>query len=326
VLKPQIAEGKSIDYVYERAVANILKEGVIYSPRGQETVEILNHVVHLEDVTKNVLISPVRDLNYRFMVAEWLWIMFGLEDVESIAQYNSRIREFSDNGVKFSGAYGPKIINQLFYIDKCFRRDWNTRQAVINIWRDSPTPSRDIPCTLSIQFLLRKDKLHGIVTMRSSDAWLGLPYDMFNMSQIVSYVGNVLNFEPGSLTMHLGSSHLYVKNIPAARELIGSPTDVIQSPMLDSPMPLQLKEVLRHPREVRGDDLPYPWDMYAMALSSKTKQGALEILSERRGGDQKMTDQVPDPGQSQEPQTDSQNVGEESKQTPEETEEEEEEE
>ena len=60
---------------------------------------------------------------------------------------------------------------------------------IINIWRENPRSSKDIPCTLSLQFFLREASdqlwLHTIATMRSNDAWLGVPYDTFNFNHHV---------------------------------------------------------------------------------------------------------------------------------------------
>jgi thymidylate synthase len=60
-----------------------------------------------------------------------------------------------------------------------------------------------------LQFFLRQGKLHEIVTMRSSDAWWGLPYDLFTFAQIGNCLAGELGVEPGGLVMQLGSCHLY---------------------------------------------------------------------------------------------------------------------
>jgi thymidylate synthase len=66
---------------------------------------------------------------------------------------------------------------------ECFSRlrdDPDTRQAVVIIHNpiyDWSTRSKDLPCTLAFQFLLRDKKLDMIATMRSQDAWWGFVYD-----------------------------------------------------------------------------------------------------------------------------------------------------
>jgi thymidylate synthase len=164
-----------------------------------------------------------RELGYRFMAAEAAWIMSGDDRVESLASYSKEISRFSDNGLTFFGAYGPKIRSQLGYIIRTLTRDPDSRQAVINIWRENPPDTRDVPCTLSLQFILRNGCLHCVTTMRSSDAWLGWPYDVFNFTMITwlvaLYLAKAKPEQPpslGTLTLRAGSQHLYEKNLETA--------------------------------------------------------------------------------------------------------------
>lgn len=71
---------------------------------------------------------------------------------------------------------------------------------------------KDIPCTLSIQFLIRNNQLHTIVTMRSNDIFLGMPYDIFCFTAIARLVASELNCQMGSYTHQVGSLHLYSKD------------------------------------------------------------------------------------------------------------------
>lgn len=173
-----------------------------------------------------VLNSKVRALGYRFMFAEAAWMMSGMNTVKHIAPYSNRISDFSDDGVFYKGAYGPKIVDQLPYVVESLADDHDTRQAVINIWRENPRRSKDVPCTLSLQFLRRGHRLHTVASMRSSDAWLGLPYDCFNFTMITCGVIALLRqktldiLDLGYLTVNAGSGHLYEVNRKAAEECL----------------------------------------------------------------------------------------------------------
>jgi thymidylate synthase len=278
VIGPQnYVEAEYIDQLYQKALFNILR-GEEVSPRGRKTREILNHTVVLLDVRNNILISSVRDLNYKFMVAEWLWILAGMNDVASISRYNKNIGKFSDDGEIFQGAYGPRWIRQSAYVAGNLSRDRTSRQAVISIWSENPSSSKDIPCTLTWQFLIRDEKLNMIVNMRSSDGWLGLPYDLFNFSQICNLVAGSFDVEPGFLAMNLGSSHLYEEDWEKAVELVGSDTRTAASPTIRTMPTVPVKQLVRNPEEIEAQ-LSWPWKMYAKALSSKTKSEALQVLT-----------------------------------------------
>ena len=152
------------------------------------------------------------------MFGEAAWMLRGKNDVYSVRKYVDGVKRFSDDGVTFYGAYGPKILTQWSYVVETLRNDNDSRQAVINIWRENPRSSKDIPCTLSLQFMLREAHditwLHTIASMRSNDAWLGTPYDTFNFSAISFYIVCWLNFHGikcklGELNIQAGSRHIY---------------------------------------------------------------------------------------------------------------------
>ena len=257
------------------------------SPRGQETREIIDLHLTVTDPYQNILVHPVRSPSYRFMVAEWLWIWFGREDVASISRYNSRIKEFSDNGITFQGAYGPRIgvfshrtISPWCHVVDRLVSDPDTRQAVLPIFREKDLTggyTRDVPCTISIQFLYRNGQLETVVNMRSSDVWLGLVYDFFNFSMLANVMAANFGWQLGPLHMNLGSSHLYRTNFDKAAEVIKTyEVKTLRSPQLHSGPPYQLQSTLL------GEDptpMPQPWRNYGFVLKAPTNDAALELLT-----------------------------------------------
>lgn len=99
-----------------------------------------------------------------------------------------------------------------------------TRQAVVTMWSAGDLPHAiardhaDLPCTLALQFILRDRKLHCIATMRSNDAWLGLPYDVFAFTCLQRLVAQAVGAELGTYTHQVGSMHLYDRNRDRALE------------------------------------------------------------------------------------------------------------
>lgn len=197
------------------------------SPRGLATREILN-MSTVWDMRRPGIFVPERALSNEFMHAEAYWILSGQADVDFMKQFSQRIVDFSDSGMFYFGAYGPKFIQQVEYIYKSLAADMHTRQAVISIWRESPMASKDIPCTLSLQFIIRNGYIHTIANMRSSDVWLGLPYDNFNFSMMTWFIALMYNnltgihVVPGKLYINAGSGHLYQSNYEKAVTLLNN--------------------------------------------------------------------------------------------------------
>jgi thymidylate synthase len=218
----------SMNKVWESQVRRLLSPNEVQyttAPRGMKTYERIAQQLVI-DMEQPVLTVRARKLGYKFMAAEAHWIMTGDNRVATIVPYSKEISQYSDDGVTYFGAYGPKFEQQIFHVVQTLTMDRDSRQAVINIWRESPPASKDIPCTLSLQWLIRNNALHCIATMRSSDIHKGLPYDVFNFSMLSQYVrlalkeNGVSSVVMGSLTMQLGSSHLYANTVQNCHECI----------------------------------------------------------------------------------------------------------
>lgn len=185
----------------------------IAKPRG---LEIREKIASQYTVKMPAYLNLIdRKVNLEFMFSEAAWIISGDNKVSTITKYMKRYKDFSDDGIFLNGAYGPKVVDQLPYIVKTLSEDIDSRQAVINIWREKPAKSKDIPCTLSMQFIVRDGELNMVVTMRSHDIVLGFTYDVFSFSMIAKSVQLLLkeisgiDVKLGNLTVTAGSMHIY---------------------------------------------------------------------------------------------------------------------
>lgn len=197
--------------------------GATVSPRRMETREIVGASYSIW-MTQPVLTVVSRVLSYEFMFAEAHWILTGDNRLESLIKYAPSYARFSDDGHTLRGAYGPNVINQLDYVHRILLADPDSRQAILSCWNKNPPPSKDIPCTLSLQFLMRSGGLDIIHTMRSSDIWLGFPYDFFSMVMIAAVVclklrGKYPSLNLGTYFFNAGSQHLYSHNFGAVDAL-----------------------------------------------------------------------------------------------------------
>lgn len=207
-------------------LADVLHNGISVMPRGMKTFECPQYT-HTIDMRRPVLTIPERKLHYGFMAAEAYWILTGDNTVKGIAPYNKNIENFSDDGKVFFGAYGPPVVNQLDYVVNKLLEDRVTRQAGLTIWRQNPPHTKDVPCTVAMFFNIRFGELHCSTYMRSSDLWLGLPYDVFNFSMLSHLICCRLNeklndkfkVKPGYLYLTAFSSHLYEEHFSIANEI-----------------------------------------------------------------------------------------------------------
>ncbi len=153
-------------------------------------------------------------------LGELIWYLSASNSIQQIEYYIKGYGEFSDdNGETANGAYGPRLFGSGSgdsewgrVIGLLSRRDrQGSRNAVIQILRNSDLskPTKDRPCTTTLQFVVRDGRLFLHVHMRSNDAYLGLPHDIFSFSMLQEIAAKQLNLELGSYFHSVGSLHLY---------------------------------------------------------------------------------------------------------------------
>lgn len=106
-------------------------------------------------------------------------------------------------------AYGPRISEQMPVLLRTLAADPDTRQAVLFIAKPENGPTSSLPCTLTMQFLVRSGKVHAVVSMRSWDLCRGLPYDIMMFQGLLMIVGRCLRLPAGQLIVNAVSAHIY---------------------------------------------------------------------------------------------------------------------
>ncbi|WP_347246172.1 thymidylate synthase [Thermogutta sp.] len=105
--------------------------------------------------------------------------------------------------------YGPRLRHQWPRCVSTLRRDPASRRAVMVLPRWTETATPDCPCTVAVQFLIRR----GVLTMhayyRSWDITWGVPYDVMSLGLVGVVTAHILNVVPGTLTAYVASLHCY---------------------------------------------------------------------------------------------------------------------
>ena len=161
-------------------------------------------------------------------LGELLWYLAGSDRLDFIKYYIRRYERSSDDGATIFGAYGPRLFNmrgrhdQISNVLRVLKTKRDSRQAVIQLFdaNDLEQPHADIPCTCTLQFMLRDSKLHLMVHMRSNDAFLGLPHDVFAFTVIQELVACLIKVEIGQYHHSVGSLHLYNRDEASVRQYL----------------------------------------------------------------------------------------------------------
>lgn len=155
-------------------------------------------------------------------LGEFLWYMSGSDDLSFIRYYVPKYPEDGLNIQTVRAAYGPRLEHKLDWIVEMLRAKPTSRRVVVPIYQpvDCDISHKEVPCTCTLQFLLREDRLEVLAHMRSNDAFVGLPGDVFSFTMIQELVARALGVEVGRYKHFVGSLHLYDVHHQKARNFI----------------------------------------------------------------------------------------------------------
>lgn len=182
--------------------------------------EMINANLVLFDPTRNTMCECERKMPMRYAIGELLWYNSRNNTWKGISKYSTFWKNISDDGEHVNSNYGWCIhdkytFDQWEMVRELLKRSPNSRQAVIHIKEPRDVikrPSKDVNCTIALQFILRNNKLDLIVTMRSNDIWLGLPYDVFNFTCMQIQMAMELGVDVGTYYHNAGSLHMYKRD------------------------------------------------------------------------------------------------------------------
>jgi thymidylate synthase len=149
-------------------------------------------------------------------LGELLWYLAGSDDLTFIRYYLSHYVNESDNGRTIHAAYGPRLFHfrrqdQFGNVVRLLRRNPFSRRAVIQLFdaTDLAGRYRHVPCTCTLQFLVREGRLTLVTSMRSNDVFWGLAHDIFAFTMLQEIVARRVGVELGPYFHMVGSLHLY---------------------------------------------------------------------------------------------------------------------
>lgn len=221
-------EGESLDAVLHQLYQDIDAHGRHHGggTRGEKlggTLELLGVALRITNPRARISRSENRGKPFSAL-GELLWYLSGSNKLAFIKPYVAEYENDAVDGV-LEGAYGPRLlamrdqIDQFESIERLLRDKPGSRRAVIQLFNaeDIATEHREIPCTTTLQFHKREGRLHLSVTLRSNDAYWGLPHDVFCFTMIQEMMARRLEVELGEYYQYVGSLHVYDKYLPDMR-------------------------------------------------------------------------------------------------------------
>jgi thymidylate synthase len=216
----------TLDDLLRRVIKKLLASPTRVKPTRGTTAELTGVLLQLNNPRARLSRTETRCLLFG-CVGELLWYLAKSNDVRFIGYYLERYKCESDDGRTVFGAYGPRLFNmnghnQIVNIVSLLKRNPPTRRAVIQLFSasDLSKSHKDVPCTCTLQFLVRDGRLCMLTSMRSNDAFRGLPHDVFAFTMLQEIIARSLHLKLGSYKHAVGSLHLYDRDQDSARRYL----------------------------------------------------------------------------------------------------------
>lgn len=255
----------SVEEAFCSQMQSVLESGSQVAPRDLTTTEILGVTFRITNPRHRLVTNIARGWSLTYAIGELFWHLASSTSLEQIAFYSKKWNQFSDGDLIAGSCYGAKMFSlgptgtsQWTQISDLLKGDPDSRRAVVSLYSSADllasVQSPDIPCTCSLQFLVRDGKLNLITYMRSNDLMLGFGYDIFCFTMLQELMALELDLELGWYQHVVGSLHLYAKDLPLARK-IADCGPCVQTPMPPMEHTEQISAVLSIERRIRGQSL-----------------------------------------------------------------------
>jgi thymidylate synthase len=231
-----------IDRAYLDLLRDILENGVAKGDRtGTGTLSVFGRM-YRHDLAQGFPLLTTKKLHVKSIVHELLWFLRG----------GTNTRYLKENGVSIwdewatdTGDLGPvygaqwrawigkdgEPIDQISRLIEGIRRNPNSRRHIVNAWNvaylpdERQTPRENAlagrmalaPCHVMYQFYVAEGRLSCMLTQRSGDVLLGVPYNAASVAFLTHMVAQQCDLEPGEVVHCFGDLHLYLNHVTQAK-------------------------------------------------------------------------------------------------------------
>ena len=251
---------------YHELLKDILENGVVKGDRtGTGTTSVFGRQLR-HDLGKGFPLLTTKKLHFKSITNELIWFLSG----------NTNIRWLNDHGVSIwnewateDGELGPVYgkqwtawptkdggsINQIDYVVNTLRTNPNSRRILFHGWNpeylpdESQSPQENArqgrmalpPCHLLYQFYVANGKLSAQLYIRSSDSFLGLPYNIASLALLTHMLAQQCDLVPHEIVVSIGDLHAYSNHMAQ-----------IQTQLAREVRPLPRLEIKRRPESIYG--------------------------------------------------------------------------
>ncbi|MFT7491654.1 MAG: thymidylate synthase [Pseudohongiellaceae bacterium] len=228
---------------YLELLDNILSEGEHKGDRtGTGTVSVFARQFR-HNLAAGFPLLTTKKLHFKSIANELIWFLNGDTNTTWLKENGVSIwNEWADDNGDLGPLYGKQwtawptkagdTINQIDYVIKCLKENPNSRRILFHGWNveylpdESLSPQENVkqgrmalpPCHLLYQFYVANNKLSAQLYIRSSDSFLGLPYNTASLALLVHMLAQQCDLDLGEIVISTGDSHIYSNHVDQVKE------------------------------------------------------------------------------------------------------------
>jgi thymidylate synthase len=231
-----------MDQAYLLLLRDILENGARKSDRtGTGTLSVFGRMFR-HDLRDGFPLLTTKRLHVKSIVYELLWFLSGDTNTRFLKQHGVSIwDEWATPQGELGPVYGAQwrawkspsgqSIDQVAGLIERLRSNPDSRRHIINAWNVADLPDESqppqvnaaagrmalAPCHVMYQFYVLGGRLSCMLTQRSCDVFLGLPYNAASTAFLTTMIAQQCDLEPGEVIYSLGDAHLYSNHLEQAR-------------------------------------------------------------------------------------------------------------
>ena len=184
-----------------------------------------------------------KKLHLKSIVNELIWFLSGDTNTRWLNENGVRIwDEWATEEGELGPIYGAQwtawptagggSVNQIDYVVDCLKNNPDSRRILFHGWNveylpdESISPQENVkagrmalpPCHLLYQFYVANNRLSAQLLIRSSDSFLGLPYNTASLAVLTMMLAQQCDLDLGEIIICTGDSHIYSNHFEQVKE------------------------------------------------------------------------------------------------------------
>ena len=189
------------------------------------------------DLSKGFPLLTTKRVFFRGILEELAWFLRGSTNVAELHAkkvhiwdantapswdagpiYGFQWRHFGADYIDCKADYSGKGVDQIQRVINLIKRNPDSRRIFMSAWNPLAQDKMSLPpCHVSYQFYVNDGKLSCLLTQRSADVFLGLPFNIASTALLTHLIAHETDLEVGKVMVSIGNAHVYENHVDACR-------------------------------------------------------------------------------------------------------------